>query len=56
MTNGLIAEFKRLVPTSPAASLENVLGRTSWRERLGENVLDPILIVRRPRKRAGRPR
>jgi len=37
MTNGLIAEFKRLVPTSPAASLENVLGRTSWRERLGSD-------------------
>jgi phenylacetic acid degradation protein PaaD len=30
MTNGLIAEFKRLVPTSPAANSENVLG-----ERLG---------------------
>jgi acyl-CoA thioesterase len=32
MTNGLIAEFKRLVPTSPAANWEIVLG-----ERLGSD-------------------
>jgi acyl-CoA thioesterase len=37
MTNGLIAEFKRLVPTSPEASSENALGRTSWGERLGSD-------------------
>src|SRR4030088_3845619 len=37
MTNGLIAEFKRLVPTSPVGSVGDVLGRTSWRERLGSD-------------------
>jgi hypothetical protein len=30
MTNGLVAEFKRLVPTSPEANSENVLGRIAW--------------------------
>src|SRR5450755_861126 len=37
MTSGLIAEFKRLVPASPEAGSENVLGKKSWEKRLGSD-------------------